>query len=53
MLKNSRNFGGVLREGRYINRDATMLNLIGVSEDNEKRSIPVIVIDHVDEKPVE
>ena len=32
------NFGGVLREGRYVNRDATMLNLIssayGVSEDN-------------------
>ena len=22
------NFGGVLREGRYVNRDATMLNLI-------------------------
>ena len=32
------NFGGVLREGHYVNRDATMLNLIvsayGVSEDN-------------------
>src|SRR5262245_33168645 len=32
------NFGGVLREGHYINRDATMLNLIesayGVAEDN-------------------
>src|SRR5258708_39025289 len=32
------NFGGVLREGRYVNRDATMLNLIssayGVSEDD-------------------
>jgi uncharacterized protein (TIGR03435 family) len=32
------NFGGVLRDGRYINRDATMLNLIeaayGVAEDN-------------------
>src|SRR5579862_7380733 len=32
------NFGGVLREGRYVNRDATMLNLIeaayDVSEDN-------------------
>ena len=31
------NFGGVLREGLYVNRDATMLNLIesayGVSED--------------------
>ena len=31
------NFGGVVRDGRYINRDATMLNLIreayGVSED--------------------
>jgi uncharacterized protein (TIGR03435 family) len=31
------NFGGVLRDGKYINRDATMLNLIeaayGVSED--------------------
>jgi uncharacterized protein (TIGR03435 family) len=31
------NFGGVLREGRYVNRDATMLNLIeaayGVTED--------------------
>src|ERR1700731_3415092 len=31
------NFGGVLREGHYMNRDATMLNLIeaayGVSED--------------------
>ena len=22
------NFGGVLRDGRYVNRDATMLNLI-------------------------
>ncbi len=22
------NFGGVLREGRYVNRDATLLNLI-------------------------
>jgi uncharacterized protein (TIGR03435 family) len=33
----AQNFGGVLREGRYVNRDATMLNLIvaayGVSED--------------------
>jgi uncharacterized protein (TIGR03435 family) len=32
------NFGGVLREGHYVNRDATMLNLIqsayGVSDDN-------------------
>ena len=32
------NFGGVLREGHYVNRDATMLNLIsaayGVAEDN-------------------
>src|SRR5580693_9039016 len=32
------NFGGVLREGHYVNRDATMLNLIEaayeVSEDN-------------------
>jgi uncharacterized protein (TIGR03435 family) len=32
------NFGGVLREGRYVNRDATMLNLIeaayDVPEDN-------------------
>jgi uncharacterized protein (TIGR03435 family) len=34
----SQRFGGVLREGQYINRDATMLKLIeaayGVSEDN-------------------
>jgi uncharacterized protein (TIGR03435 family) len=34
----AQNFGGVLRGGRYINRDATMLNLIeaayGVKEDN-------------------
>ena len=34
----AQSFGGVLREGRYINRDATMLNLIeaayNVSEDN-------------------
>src|SRR5215472_14263106 len=34
----AQNFGGVLRAGRYVNRDATMLNLIeaayGVSEDN-------------------
>jgi uncharacterized protein (TIGR03435 family) len=34
----AQNFGSVLREGRYVNRDATMLNLIvaayGVSEDN-------------------
>ena len=34
----AQNFGGVLREGRYVNRDATMLNLIvaayGASEDN-------------------
>jgi uncharacterized protein (TIGR03435 family) len=34
----AQNFGGVLREGRYVNRDATMLNLIeaayGVSDDN-------------------
>jgi uncharacterized protein (TIGR03435 family) len=34
----AQNFGGVLREGRYVNRDATLLNLIalayGVSEDN-------------------
>jgi uncharacterized protein (TIGR03435 family) len=33
----AQNFGGVLREGRYVNRDATMLNLIvaayGVQED--------------------
>ena len=34
----AQNFGGVLREGRYVNRDATMLQLIeaayGVSEDS-------------------
>ncbi len=34
----AQNFGGVLREGRYVNRDATMLDLIeaayDVSEDN-------------------
>jgi uncharacterized protein (TIGR03435 family) len=34
----AQNFGGVLRGGRYVNRDATMLNLIeaayGVSEDS-------------------
>ena len=34
----AQNFGGVLRAGRYVNRDATMLELIedayGVSEDN-------------------
>jgi uncharacterized protein (TIGR03435 family) len=34
----AQNFGGVLRDGRYVNRDATLLNLItaayGVSEDN-------------------
>jgi uncharacterized protein (TIGR03435 family) len=34
----AQNFGGVLREGRYVNRDATLLNLIaaayGVGEDN-------------------
>jgi uncharacterized protein (TIGR03435 family) len=34
----SQSFGGVLREGRYINRDATMLKLIeaayGIPEDN-------------------
>jgi uncharacterized protein (TIGR03435 family) len=33
----AQNFGGVLREGKYINRDATMLNLItsayGVADD--------------------
>jgi uncharacterized protein (TIGR03435 family) len=33
----AQNFGGVLRAGRYVNRDATMLNLVeaayGVSED--------------------
>jgi len=33
----AQNFGGVLRAGRYVNRDATMLQLIeaayGVSED--------------------
>src|SRR5262252_8357458 len=33
----AQNFGGVLREGRYVNRDVTMLNLItsayGVTED--------------------
>src|SRR5260370_41194577 len=32
----AQNFGGVLRDGRYVNRDATMLNLIvaayGVAE---------------------
>jgi uncharacterized protein (TIGR03435 family) len=32
------NFGGVLREGKYVNRDATMLDLIeaayGISDDN-------------------
>ena len=27
----AQNFGSVLREGRYVNRDATMLNLIGVA----------------------
>jgi len=34
----AQNFGGVLRDGRYVNRDATMLKLIaaayGVSEDS-------------------
>ena len=34
----AQNFGGVLRAGRYVNRDATMLNLIeaaySVSEDS-------------------
>src|SRR5262245_39552033 len=34
----AQNFGGVLRGGKYVNRDATMLNLIGsayaVSEDS-------------------
>ena len=34
----AQNFGGVIRDGRYVNRDATMLNLIeaayGVSEDS-------------------
>jgi len=34
----AQSFGGLLREGRYVNRDATMLGLIGeaygVSEDN-------------------
>jgi uncharacterized protein (TIGR03435 family) len=34
----AQNFGGVLRAGKYVNRDATMLNLIsaayGVSEDS-------------------
>jgi uncharacterized protein (TIGR03435 family) len=34
----AQNFGGVLREGRYVNRDATMVKLItsayGVSEDS-------------------
>src|SRR5580698_7267705 len=34
----AQNFGGVLRGGKYVNRDATMLDLIeaayGVSEDN-------------------
>ena len=34
----AQHFGGVLRGGRYVNRDATMLNLIeaayGVSEDS-------------------
>lgn len=34
----AQNFGGVLRGGRYVNRDATMLQLIaaayGISEDN-------------------
>jgi uncharacterized protein (TIGR03435 family) len=34
----AQNFGGVLREGRYVNRDATMVELIvaayGVSEDD-------------------
>src|SRR5215470_6658988 len=33
----AQNFGGVLRAGKYVNRDATMLNLItsayGVTED--------------------
>ena len=33
----AQNFGGVLREGRYVNRDATMIQLIiaayGVTED--------------------
>jgi uncharacterized protein (TIGR03435 family) len=27
----AQNFGSVLRMGRYVNRDATMLNLIGVA----------------------
>ncbi|HEY6343046.1 MAG TPA: TIGR03435 family protein [Bryobacteraceae bacterium] len=34
----AQNFGGVLREGHYVNRDATLINLIaaayGVGEDN-------------------
>ena len=29
----AQNFGGVLREGRYVNRDATMLNLITAAYD--------------------
>ena len=37
----AQNFGGVLRDGTYVNRDATMLDLIeaayGVSEDSDRR----------------
>jgi uncharacterized protein (TIGR03435 family) len=35
----AQNFGGVLRNGRYVNRDATMLNLIEAAYDASEDSI--------------
>ena len=35
----AQNFGGVLRAGRYINRDATMLELIGAAYDIKEDSV--------------
>ncbi len=61
--------GPVLLDGRYIYRDATMLDLIknaywvtvfeamerelGLRLVKQKRAIAVIMMDHVDEKPIE
>jgi hypothetical protein len=35
----AQNFGGVLRAGRYVNRDATLLNLIEAAYDVSEDSI--------------
>jgi len=39
----AQNFGGVLREGRYVNRDATMLNLSSWRRTCSSRPMPISI----------